>query len=87
MSPCHNVNVGGKTAILCTGRGERARKCSKCGRPSSKLCDFVVSPPEQITHKRTCDKPLCDVCAVHLPGKDIDYCQEHADKLGVSLIL
>jgi len=65
----------------------RAKKCSACGRPSTKLCDFVVSPPEQVTHKRTCDKPLCDNCAHHVPGQDVDYCGEHADKLGVSLIL
>lgn len=85
MSPCFNMNVGGKTAILCTGRGPRKR-CA-CGQPSTKLCDFPLSPPEQITHKRTCDKPLCDNCAHHVPGKDIDYCGPHADALGVSLIL
>jgi hypothetical protein len=86
MSPCHWMNINGTVVHLNMAK-PRARKCSKCGRPSSKLCDFVVSPPEQITHKKTCDKPLCDVCAVHVPGEDIDYCQEHADKLGVSLIL
>lgn len=73
----------------------RTRKCSICGRPSTRLCDGIVSPPAspeapcngQVTHKRTCDKPLCDNCAHHVPGKDLDYCGACADKLGVSLIL
>lgn len=75
----------GAGAIICTGRG-KTKKCA-CGRTSTKLCDFPLSPVAQVTHKRTCDKPLCDNCAHHVPGKDLDYCGEHADKLGVSLIL
>jgi hypothetical protein len=85
MSPCFNMKTANGTAIICTGRG-RTKKCA-CGRASTKLCDYIVSPPEQITHRRTCDKPLCDNCAHHVSGKDLDYCGVHADKLGVSLIL
>ena len=91
MSPCHWMNING-TVVHLNMTKRRAKKCGQCGRPSTKLCDGIVSQPEavapeQITHKRTCDKPLCDNCAHHVPGKDLDYCGPCADKLGVSLIL
>jgi hypothetical protein len=87
MSPCHWIRMPNGTVAHVRMPKPRAKHCYKCGRPANKLCDGIVSPPEQITHKRTCDKPLCDVCAHHVPGKDLDYCGECADKLGVSLIL
>jgi len=61
--------------IICS-RGPQQR-CA-CGRPCTKLCDFIVSSPQQITHKKTCDKPMCDRCAVHV-GPELDYCKPHAD--------
>jgi hypothetical protein len=87
MSPCHWIKMPDGTVAHLNMAKQRTKRCHKCGRASTKLCDGVVSPPEQITHKKTCDKPLCDNCAHHVPGKDLDYCGEHADKLGVSLIL
>lgn len=87
MSPCYSLKLPNGTVAHVNMPKARAKKCVVCGHASSKLCDFVVSPPEQITHKKTCDKPLCDIHAVHVPGKDVDYCGEHADVLGLSLIL
>ena len=90
MSPFIRMEDGTVAYVRMSKR--RAKKCSSCDRPSTKLCDGIVSQPEaiapeQVTHKRTCDKPLCDYCAHHVPGKDLDYCGECADKLGLSLIL
>lgn len=86
MSPWIKLQDGTPVHILCDRRP--VKKC-KCGRPSTKLCDFELGPPDhaQGAHGKTCDRPLCDRCAVHIPGKDVDYCLDHADKLGVLLIL
>jgi hypothetical protein len=51
----------------------RMKKCRWCERPSTKLCDFVVSPPEQ----RTCNAPMCDAHAKRV-GPNLDHCPEHA---------
>jgi hypothetical protein len=37
--------------------------CAFCGQPSYLLCDGDVSPAGQVTHRRTCDKPICRACA------------------------
>ena len=75
--PCHWIKMPDGTVAHVRTSGYRAPKCS-CGRPSTKLCDFVVSSPQQVTHKKTCDKPLCDRCAVHA-GTDLDFCSAHAE--------
>lgn len=86
MSPCHWIKLEDGTVAHVRLSKQRAKRCD-CGRVRTKLCDFPLSPAAQITHRKTCDKPLCDNCAHHVPGKDVDYCGEHADILGVSLIL
>lgn len=75
---CTPVKVGDTYAIACS-RGRRAPRCKWCNEVSTKLCDFVVSSPLQITHKKTCDAPMCDVHAKIIePGKD--YCPIHAGR-------
>jgi hypothetical protein len=75
--PCKVVKLpNGMTAVV--KMAPQRKKFCECGRPCTKLCDFVLSPPEQITHKRTCDKPMCDCCAVHV-GPELDYCKPHAE--------
>jgi hypothetical protein len=67
-----HLNFGGRKVNLC-------RFCLKDDRLrqlAGKLCDFVVSPPQQITHKRTCDAPICDKHATSV-GKNLDYCPDH----------
>ena len=72
--PCEHVKFPGGHAIVCT-RGKRMpRKCyMNCGRWSSKLCDWPVGKG------RTCDRPLCDTCAV-AAGKDMDFCPSHSQE-------
>ena len=68
--PCQHVKIpGGGYAIIC-GRGKRPIICSVCHRIGSKLCDWPVG------NGKTCDRPLCDACAVS-GGKEIDFCPSH----------
>lgn len=79
------VGKDGVRMIVC-GRGHRAPKpkpCAACGTETAGyvLCDFKISEPvirggQQTRRARTCDKPLCKRCAVHV-GEDIDYCPSH----------
>lgn len=50
--------------------------CCKCGRrPAYRLCDWRIAG----SGYRTCDRPLCDVCAARLePGKD--FCPVHVER-------
>lgn len=81
---CSTVRLpGGSAAIICGGR-RGAKPCS-CGRPSTRLCDWKLSPSERTARlgtwkprrSRTCDVPLCDTCT-HSPALDKDLCPEHA---------
>lgn len=74
---CRTVRVGSGVAIVC-GSKPRVPKCRWCGAPSTKLCDFVVSPPQQVTHKKTCDAPMCYAHA-RCVGVDKDYCPDHVN--------
>jgi hypothetical protein len=65
---------GGGTAVICSHT--RRRRCSACGElRATKLCD---GPPAPGSRKKTCDADLCTRCAVHVDGKDVDYCPRHA---------
>lgn len=61
-------------------RGQRESKatCSVCGkRPHTKLCDFPLTGSKA---GRTCDRRVCDECAVpqgHANGDTVDYCSAH----------
>lgn len=66
---------GGGRAIVCTSRPAKA--CATCqGRLAAYLCDFPIAPG------KTCDKPLCNECRVHLSvdkcTSAVDYCPDHA---------
>lgn len=68
---------GNKVQGFVCSRSERKKKhpaCSVCGEgDGANLCD---GPGERTG--RTCDKPLCDGCAVSLKAHDLDFCPEHA---------
>jgi hypothetical protein len=68
--------VDGSVAIVCGGHRTKKIACRWCGDPSTKLCDFVISPPEQVTHKKTCDAPMCNAHAKNV-GQDKDFCPAH----------
>jgi hypothetical protein len=68
---CAVVKMGGVTAIVC-GSPRKPKKCSECGKaPGTRLCDWKMGGG------KTCDKPLCDVCAFP-PAHKKDLCAEHA---------
>jgi hypothetical protein len=67
-----HLNLGRRNVKLC----RFCHSLDNLRALSTKLCDFVVSPPEQITHKRTCDAPICDKHATKV-GPDVDYCPDH----------
>jgi hypothetical protein len=77
---CRKIKIGDATAFIC-GPRPRVPKCCVCKKPSTKLCDFRLSAPEQLTHVRTCDAPLCDEHATRV-GENIDYCPVHAASPG-----
>jgi hypothetical protein len=67
-----HINIGGRKwdyCKFCLREGNRVL--------SGKLCDFVVSSPQVVTHKRTCDAPMCDKHAQSI-GPDLDHCPDHA---------
>ncbi len=70
--PCNRFDLpGGGYAIIC---GRRTQKRCSCGRPAIKLCDYPLTGAKA---GKTCDKPLCESCAVHREP-DTDYCRVHA---------
>ncbi len=75
---CEHVKLAdGTTAIVCTLGKRKAKPCSVCGKPSTKLCDWVTAQARDFGEQdHTCDKPLCDACAVH-SGKNTDFCPDH----------
>lgn len=75
---CEFVDIpDGGRAVVCSDR-KRVR-CAYCQAWSTKLCD---GPPREGSRKKTCDRPLCPAHAVHVAGKDIDFCPEHAGLAG-----
>lgn len=74
-------------------RGVTLGTCQECHqRPATKLCDGPL--PKGVVHRRslipgadkTCSKPLCARCAIHVPP-DHDYCIDHKDPEGRRLAL
>lgn len=61
------------------GSGRRApRPCVHCGDMSTKLCDHRLAVDPRGPSQATCDAPICDGCALSVPGKNRDYCKHHA---------
>jgi len=77
MSPCKEVRLPGGGVAFVRYANRRVPKCGWCHELSTKLCDFVISPPQQVTHKKTCDAPMCDTHAKSV-GPNLDYCPVHA---------
>ena len=68
--PCEITRFPGGGVMITCSRGGQPAKCSVCGAPAPRLCDWP-------TGSGTCDKPLCLRHAKHgcKPGRD--YCPEH----------
>lgn len=68
---CAPFNIGTMRGIVC-GRPHKRKSLCACGRLATLLCDFPVGD-------ETCDKPLCQVCAVKV-GQNRDYCPKHPNR-------
>ncbi len=67
---CNTVNLpGGGYAIVCGGHNRKVRKCA-CGKVAALLCDWPIGGG------KTCDKPVCQDCAVK-GGPNVDFCPSH----------
>lgn len=75
--PCEWIKLPGGGVAHVRYAKPPLKKCQWCQRLSTKLCDFVVSPPEQVTHRRTCDARMCEDHAKSV-GANLDYCPDHA---------
>jgi len=78
MAYCLEVKLPDGGVALVRMAGKRPANCRWCSSLHTKLCDFVVSSPQVVTHKKTCDAPMCDAHAKNV-GPDKDYCPEHAE--------
>lgn len=85
--PCEVIHGGGgAVVIMCTRGTTRRKNCAVCkARPATKLCDFPLSGSKA---GQTCDRDLCDQCAVVQPtvvlptfgslvGDTRDFCPAH----------
>jgi hypothetical protein len=79
MAYCEWITLPDGTKAIVRFSGKRPAACRWCGKPSTKLCDFRLSHPSQVTHKRTCDAPMCDQHAKSV-GTNLDFCPDHANK-------
>lgn len=79
--PCEPIIENGKVVgFICSRSREKPKPpppCYKCGKPSTKLCDFL-----DWGKVATCDKPMCDACANHV-GEDTDFCDEHNNEFSI----
>lgn len=70
---CERVPMpGGGFAIICGGRYRRRLPCVHCGEASAFACD---GPPRD-RRRKTCDRPLCRRCRIHVPPNQ-DFCKDH----------
>ena len=81
---CREIRLpNGVTGIVCSrGRKPLCAVCSK--RPHTKLCDFPLTGSKA---GKTCDRKLCDSCAVgqgRANGDTVDYCPAHAVRAAVA---
>ena len=93
--PCEPIIKKGKhTGWIC--RRSRAKPkpppCYKCGKPSTKLCDFRNcgtrhhidgfgrTVKTEWHNLNTCDRPMCDDCTNH-HEPDTDYCDLHGNEM------
>ena len=67
---CTPVPMGDGTVAIVCSRNTRTPKCSICReRDGTRQCDFPKG-------KGTCDKYLCETCAVRIEP-EVDFCPSH----------
>lgn len=85
---CTPIIKDGKRIGFVCGPAPRGRNCSACGRfvrgRDVLLCDYPSDKKKRFgtvarpRNSKTCDKPLCSSCAVHV-GLNRDYCPSHKE--------
>jgi hypothetical protein len=73
----------GGSAIVCTRGRQKAPRCVKCGKPATRLCDWILERPRAslagaiaVSKLKTCDANLCDECTTQ-PSPERDLCPKH----------
>lgn len=79
---CQHIVVDGHHAIIC-GPRVRAKRCSSCGAPADRLCDWRVGATRR-GKRKDCDNPICSRCST-VPAPDKDLCRDHAVQWGERL--
>lgn len=83
---CTPIYLHGQHVGFVCSRGTRTKKakpCVGCGQPSTKLCDHPLTGKRA---GKTCDRPLCDACAVvqptvrHLDTKAVTFTTTPSDE-------
>jgi hypothetical protein len=71
--------------IVCGPRPRRRALCQQpgCAAEYTKLCDYPL-PYNKGRRRATCDRRLCDRCAVHV-HLNRDHCPDHPKKLDPTL--
>lgn len=94
--PCNPLVKNGKAVgWICSRKGNpKTPPCYKCGKPSTRLCDFREyekrtytdsygrKTTKGITSINTCDKPMCNECT-NSTELDVDYCDEHFNEVDI----
>lgn len=78
MPYCKTIEIPGGGHAIVRMSGKRPPDCRWCKQMSTKLCDYDISPSGQVTHRKTCDSPMCDAHAKSV-GADRDYCPDHSE--------
>ena len=76
---CTFVRTETGVMIICSRGRETPTTCAHCSHTATKLCDGHAPLKFGVKEARTCDRPLCDKCAIHV-HPNLDYCREHAPK-------
>lgn len=75
--PCGWITLPGGGVAHVRYANRRSPKCRWCSNRSTRLCDFEISDPQQVTHRKTCDAPMCDAHAKRV-GPNHDFCPDHS---------
>lgn len=68
---------GRPIGFIC-GRGAKPKRCTYCGRDSSKLCDALIDSGQRAGKTR--DVPMCHLHTFS-PRVEVDYCRDHLPQI------
>ena len=77
--PCVVVKLPNGGVAICKVAAAPRKRCRWCDLTCVALCDFPISSPQQVTHRKTCNAPMCEIHQTRV-GPDRDYCPDHKGK-------